>query len=820
MSSTKKVKSKQIIEVTVDQPKERPSTQIHLNEQFSIDLEDLTYKKTKESTNETTFDRQSKSKETNYLEEIDDGPKRLTTRSDYTSICSIDTLDLKPQDVAEQKTISANLGENVNLPTELIEEDHCAISAVSPGKSHTEHITEKKRTKDFTSESRARSLNRSTKVKTKGDDKRNKKNDSKAKTSKNKGKEDDRVNLECSILSRKEEPNETRRSVYRTNDAGNGIEIVLPSYLLPDDHYFESVVWNPEQRGLFLKENSFSHQNRFRTDIFHIYKRIPKDEQKTKGNPKSLYYPDIDSSNITVKVHIPELSQMNGLCLHFRAHVRSRKQWTIVDTQYHHQEGTVTFNCNQMDSFCIISTPREETHTVTPDGYEYVSEADSRIHVDFPLGAVSQDETVDFRVIPLNRESMACKIERNPRNCFILAISECLAVRHSVVSFNKPVDIQLPVDDLPGIDSQNVDCKYGVFKRKHKGSFWLTNLDVEERNGIPTISVNSFSEYVILKVRSDMFSKLQSLLPEEIEVAIGDKMCCKILIFVSNRKPSSISVILECCTKDSTEEVTQRRRQMGYELLRQCPSPDFFFPVNQRIRVDVGGRFALTKHIGKGYYFLTFFPIAADNFICFPVERYNGMESAVYGIISFKEDNGTKKDLHAIHYDPWSSRGRPQGKQLTMAGSRSAPVSRQMTAASDDVRKNKDDVNFDEIFFSDKGLLAVAQALSPDSMFKVVINLDMTKVQYEQITNDYSALTTSSRHLQLLKTALEISSNEPKIQRLTSSLRDSDETSIADKVEELYYEKMRLSRSNLERKATVVTIKSDRKESEKRQSDL
>lgn len=124
------------------------------------------------------------------------------------------------------------------------------------------------------------------------------------------------------------------------------------------------------------------------------------------------------------------------------------------------------------------------------------------------------------------------------------------------------------------------------------------------------------------------------------------------------------------------------------------------------------------------------------------------------------------------------------------------------------------------VFFSDKGLLAVAQALSPDSMFKVVINLDMTKVQYEQITNDYSALTTSSRHLQLLKTALEISSNEPKIQRLTSSLRDSDETSIADKVEELYYEKMRLSRSNLERKATVVTIKSDRKESEKRQSDL
>ena len=58
----------------------------------------------------------------------------------------------------------------------------------------------------------------------------------------------------------------------------------------------------------------------------------------------------------------------------------------------------MTFNCNQMDSFCIVSTPREDKHIVTPDGYEFVSEADSRIKVDFPEGAVSQDEKVDFKV--------------------------------------------------------------------------------------------------------------------------------------------------------------------------------------------------------------------------------------------------------------------------------------------------------------------------------------------------------------------------------------------------------------------------------------
>jgi hypothetical protein len=195
-----------------------------------------------------------------------------------------------------------------------------------------------------------------------------------------------------------------------------------------------------------------------------------------------------------------------------------------------------------------------------------------------------------------------------------------------------------------------------------------------------------------------MIGKLQSLLSEEIEAAIGDKMFCKILFFVGSRKPNSMSVMLECVTKDSMEDVTHRRRSMGYELVRQCPSPDFFFPVNQRIRVNVAGRFALTKHIGRGYYFLTFFPIAADNFICFPVDRYTGMESAAYGIISFKEDNGTKKDVHAIHYDPWSSRGKPQGNPR-MTYTSSAPVSRQMTAATDE-RRDRFYTNFDESMYN------------------------------------------------------------------------------------------------------------------------
>jgi hypothetical protein len=58
-----------------------------------------------------------------------------------------------------------------------------------------------------------------------------------------------------------------------------------------------------------------------------------------------------------------------------------------------------------------------------------------------------------------------------------------------------------------------------------------------------------------------------------------------------------------------------------------------------------------------------------------------------------------------------------------------------------------------------------------------------------------------------LKTALEISSNETKLQRLVSALTDSDENAIAEKIEALYIDKMSLSKSNLERRPTMVSIK-------------
>ena len=122
----------------------------------------------------------------------------------------------------------------------------------------------------------------------------------------------------------------------RKIDAGNGIEIILPMYLLLEDHHLESLVWTSEERGLFFKENNFTNQLRFWTDIYYIYKKGPSEPQKSNGSYKSMSFPKVVPSDITVNVHIPELSQMNGLYLDFRAHIRFEKQWSIIDAKYIH----------------------------------------------------------------------------------------------------------------------------------------------------------------------------------------------------------------------------------------------------------------------------------------------------------------------------------------------------------------------------------------------------------------------------------------------------------------------------------------------------
>lgn len=58
----------------------------------------------------------------------------------------------------------------------------------------------------------------------------------------------------------------------------------------------------------------------------------------------------------------------------------------------------MVFDVDQVDSFCVLSLVRQEKHTISPDGSQFISEIDNRIQIIFPPNAVMKEEDITFMV--------------------------------------------------------------------------------------------------------------------------------------------------------------------------------------------------------------------------------------------------------------------------------------------------------------------------------------------------------------------------------------------------------------------------------------
>lgn len=75
-------------------------------------------------------------------------------------------------------------------------------------------------------------------------------------------------------------------------------------------------------------------------------------------------------------------------------------------------------------------------------------------------------------------------------------------------------------------------------------------------------------------------------------------------------------------------------------------------------------------------------------------------------------------------------------------------------------------------------------------MFETVLNLDMKKVQYDQICEN--VLIGSMQAFTLLKTGIDLHKSN-KIDKLVSALESAEERGLADSIRELYKKRQDLS---------------------------
>ncbi|CAC5359905.1 unnamed protein product [Mytilus coruscus] len=405
----------------------------------------------------------------------------------------------------------------------------------------------------------------------------------------------------------------------------------------------------------------------------------------------------------------------------YKGAIKVGKAWNRID--YSIQDGYMVFEVDQVDSFCVLSLVRQEKHAILPAGSQFISEIDNRIQVKFPPNAVTKTEHITFM---------------------------------------KMFKVQLPLNSITDFCGDTEDNKYYICKWKDDGSFEITDLQPLVSNELVCFEDNSFSGYGCVGThRSNSTSSLVSVVQE----AYGLMKWCKILFFVGKLKNNNLPIMLECVDLQRVSDVCEKREKYGYQFVPEWISKDLFLsPDKTIITIDVKGIFRIPKESGVKHPRMSFVPVARDNFTRFLVElvKFGG---PMYGILVLREN---RTILYEIFYDPDTTKKFLPAKINGNRGKK--PVVPNSTV--------KD-------FFTEKGLSALSQSMSPDTMYNVCIWMDMTTATYETLQQKYG-LGTTRGNIALLKTALDQQPHKKKLENLIKALIASGQKSLADKLRRLH----------------------------------
>ncbi|KAL3858281.1 hypothetical protein ACJMK2_012933 [Sinanodonta woodiana] len=361
------------------------------------------------------------------------------------------------------------------------------------------------------------------------------------------------------------------------------------------------------------------------SDIFHV-----------KGNFQFV---------MPCMVHFQLKVEIDEKLMDLKAVIRENGDMKQIDA--HYQDGYVTFSCKKTDLMYIVSTPKVTNVEITElNEYEYASDADETIRVNFPLGSVSEPTPVSFKVIPPN-EDVAQKVQSTRSTYAILAISKCLCVESKGKDLNlkKKATLQLPIN-IPD-DTDDYELTLFVVKEDSVEEVKASINKSEGKALSSEVSTMKTMVYALMKNRTSLGPTIYN----EILYHLGKVRYYKLLTFRDKKYPNVIWV--ECCPLESVQAVIQKRRTDGYILERHGgESNTLCFRQNQKIRAEVGGKIAKDSGIPPSKYLITVLFDAEDKVAYFPfVKKATG--SSANAVVKLVSDNFQKgKELWSLFFDP------------------------------------------------------------------------------------------------------------------------------------------------------------------------
>ncbi|WAR27959.1 hypothetical protein MAR_013663 [Mya arenaria] len=278
----------------------------------------------------------------------------------------------------------------------------------------------------------------------------------------------------------------------------------------------------------------------------------------------------------------------------------------------------LVFSGCRMEAFVAIEERPMTSRQVGPEGGRLMTTYNNNIEAVVPPGTNSKQHRVTMMVQPLDGPQERQYRAFCPED-FRHITSASPAVEIDGAPVERKISIKIPFNALADQNTKILVLKY-------------TNEKLEVVDGEGLLHLSSDNVYTVdnttmlASVDSQSYTAgTEANIRREMEVILGRKQLCKLLLFVENQQTvhqaenlNEIVLNVVCTEKFRVPEVVRDKSKVGMIELPKSQSPDRLLQQADEIKLEIKGSVSLDPDIPEDAYTLTYLE-GSDNYVRFPI---------------------------------------------------------------------------------------------------------------------------------------------------------------------------------------------------------
>ncbi|XP_052784069.1 uncharacterized protein LOC128219927 isoform X2 [Mya arenaria] len=361
-----------------------------------------------------------------------------------------------------------------------------------------------------------------------------------------------------------------------------------------------------EMRKVVIEEISLKENQKIISDIFLLRGKQP---ETWKG----------------IKVHCPLTKSYDELKLKLFVKVKVGEEWRPLDAQYDKRFGKgnfLVFSGCRMEAFVAIEERPMTSRQVGPEGGRLMTTYNNNIEAVVPPGTNSKQHRVTMMVQPLDGPQERQYRAFCPED-FRHITSASPAVEIDGAPVERKISIKIPFNALADQNTKILVLKYTNEKLEVVDGEGLLHLSSDN---VYTVDNTSNGGTMLASVDSQSYTAgTEANIRREMEVILGRKQLCKLLLFVENQQTvhqaenlNEIVLNVVCTEKFRVPEVVRDKSKVGMIELPKSQSPDRLLQQADEIKLEIKGSVSLDPDIPEDAYTLTYLE-GSDNYVRFPI---------------------------------------------------------------------------------------------------------------------------------------------------------------------------------------------------------